>query len=49
MAKTKHGLQETTGQYQGRGIVTGTEKESFYKEIKTKTKKDMRLVNFGIA
>lgn len=48
MAKTKHGLQETTGLYQIRGIVNGTEKEKFYTEKKTKTKKDMRMVNFGV-
>lgn len=48
MAKTKHGLQETTGLYQIRGIVNGTDKEKFYVEKKTKTQKDMRIVNFGI-
>ena len=48
MAKTKHGLQETTGIYQIRGIVNGVEKEKFFTEKKTKTQKDMRLVNFGV-
>lgn len=48
MAKTKHGLQETVGVYQIRGIVTGTEKEKFYVEKKTKTQKDMRMINFGL-
>lgn len=48
MAKTKHGLQETTGLYQIRGIVNGVEKEKFYTEKKTKTLKDMRIVNFGV-
>lgn len=48
MAKTKHGLQDTTGVYQIRGIVNGAEKEKFYTEKKTKTHKDMRIVNFGL-
>jgi len=48
MAKTKHGLQETVGVYQIRGIVNGTEKEKFYVEKKTKTQKDMRMINFGL-
>ena len=48
MAKTKHGLQETTGVYQVRGIVNGVDKEKFYTDKKTKTNKDMRIVNFGI-
>jgi hypothetical protein len=48
MAKTKHGLQETTGLYQIRGIVNGADKEKFYTDKKTKTQKDMRMINFGI-
>lgn len=48
MAKTKHGLQETTNLFQVRGVVNGTEKENFYREIKTRTQKDMRIVNFGV-
>lgn len=48
MAKTKHGLQETKGLYQIRGIVNGVEKENFYTEKKTKTGKDWRAVNFGL-
>lgn len=48
MAKTKHGLQETTGLYQIRGIVNGVDKEKFFTEKKTKTQKDMRIVNFGV-
>jgi hypothetical protein len=48
MAKTKHGLQETTGLYQIRGIVTGVDKDKFYTEKKTKSQKDMRMVNFGV-
>lgn len=42
------GLQETKGSFQLRGVVTGTDKESFYKELTTKTKKPMRIVNFGV-
>lgn len=53
MAETKKkgrlfDLPETKGSFQLKGIVTGTEKENFYKEIKTKINKDMRLINFGI-
>lgn len=42
-------LPETKGTFQLKGIVTGTEKENFYKELQTKTHKDMRIVNFGVA
>lgn len=42
------GLQETKGSFQLRGVVTGTDKDSFYKEITTKSNKPMRMVNFGI-
>lgn len=42
------GIQETKGSFQLRGVVTGVEKDSFYKEIKTKTDKQMRMVNFGV-
>ena len=53
MAETKKkgrlfDLPETKGSFQLKGIVTGTEKENFYKEIKTKSNKDMRLINFGV-
>ncbi len=48
MAKTKHDLQETIGLFQIRGVVNGSEKEKFYVEKKTKSQKDMRLVNFGV-
>ena len=43
-----HDLQQTKGQFQFRGIVTGTTKEGFYKEIETKSKKPMRMINFGV-
>lgn len=42
-------LPETKGVFQLKGIVTGTEKDKFYKEIKTKSNKDMRMVNFGTS
>lgn len=54
MAETKKkgrlfDLPETRGSFQLKGIVSGTEKEGFYKEIKTKSNKDMRMVNFGVG
>lgn len=54
MAETKKkgrlfDLPETKGSFQLKGIVSGTEKESFYKEIKTKNNKDMRMINFGVG
>jgi len=42
-------LPETKGVFQLKGLVTGTEKDGFYKESQTSTKKDMRRVNFGIT
>lgn len=53
MAETKKkgrlfDLPETKGSFQLKGIVSGTEKDGFYKEIKTKSNKDMRMVNFGV-
>ncbi len=51
MAEKKNtglGLQETKGSFQLRGVVTGTEKDNFYKEITTKSNKPMRMVNFGV-
>ena len=53
MAETKKGrlfdLPETKGSFQLKGVVSGTEKDSFYKEKKTKTNKDMRTINFGVG
>lgn len=53
MAETKKkgrifDLPETKGSFQLKGIVSGMEKDTSYKEIKTKSNKDMRLINFGI-
>jgi single-stranded DNA-binding protein len=54
MAETKKkgrlfDLPETKGSFQLKGIVSGTEKDGFYKEIKTKSNKDMRMINFGVG
>ncbi len=54
MAETKKkgrlfDLPETKGSFQLKGIVSGTEKDKFYKEIKTKSNKDMRMINFGVG
>ncbi len=54
MAETKKkgrifDLPETKGSFQLKGIVTGAEKDKFYKEIKTRSNKDMRIVNFGVT
>ncbi len=42
------GLIETKGQFQVRGIVSGTEKDNFFKQITTKSDKQMRMINFGV-
>lgn len=44
-----HEMPQTRGIYQVRGLVNGVDKQSFYTEKKTKTGKDFRAVNFGIA
>ena len=46
----KNGLdiQQTKGSFQIRGIVSGTDSDRFFKEMKTKTGKDMRMINFGV-
>lgn len=50
MAKARlFDLPETKGAYQLKGIVSGMEKDNSYKEIKTKSNKDMRLINFGTS
>ena len=36
------------GTFQVRGIVSGVEKDSFYKETNTKTGVSMRMINFGV-
>lgn len=42
-------LPETKGSFQIKGVVNGTEKDSFYKDITTKNGKEMRFVNFGVT
>lgn len=42
-------LPQTKGTFQLAGIVTGTSKDNFYTEKKTKTGKTFRNVNFGIT
>lgn len=49
MAKPSvHGLMETKGTFQLRGVVTNTEKNDFYKEGSTPTGKPKRSVKFGV-
>lgn len=49
MAKERiFNLPETKGAFQLKGIVTGTKKDGFFKSLKTKTNKDMNVVNFGV-
>lgn len=43
-----HEMPVTKGQYQVRGIVSGTEKQNFYTEKKTKNGKDFRMISFGV-
>ena len=42
-------LPETKGTFQIRGLVTGHDKDGFYKESKTKTGKTMRRTSFGVT
>jgi hypothetical protein len=49
MAKNKGlGLPQQRGNFEIKGIVTGTLKDKFYVESKTKTQKDFRSLNFGV-
>lgn len=43
-----HGLQQTKGSFQVRGVVSGTQSDRFYHEGKTSTGKMMRSVNFAV-
>lgn len=45
---TPHDLQQTNGTFILCGVVSGTEKENFYRETKTKTDKPFRSVTFGV-
>ena len=54
MAETKKkgrlfDLPETKGAFQLKGIVSGMEKDTAFKEIKTKSGKPMRMLNFGAS
>lgn len=40
-------LTETKGAFQLKAIVTGMEKDKAYKEIRTKSNREMRMLNFG--
>lgn len=40
-------LPETKGAFQLKAVVTGMEKDSAYKEIRTKSNREMRMLNFG--
>ena len=42
------GIEQTKGTFQFRGIVSGTQKDNFYKETKTKTNKPFRSISFGL-
>lgn len=49
MAKERlFNLPETKGNFQLKGVVTGTDKDGFFKEITTKSDKQMRILNFGV-
>lgn len=49
MAKARlFDLPETKGNFQLKGIVSGTSKDNFYKSSKTSTGKDKRNVSFGV-
>lgn len=42
------GLQECKSTFVIKGKVTGVDKDSFYRELTTKTGKDMRMISFGV-
>lgn len=42
-------MPETKGSFQISGITTGTKKDGFFKEIKTKSNKEMAIANFGVT
>ena len=49
MAKARiFDLPETKGMFQIKGIVMGVEEDSFYKETRTRSSKEMRIINFGV-
>ncbi len=48
MAKRLFDIPETKGQFQIKGVVTGTEKDKFFVDKFTKTRKPFRSVSFGV-
>ncbi|RNB59420.1 hypothetical protein EDM57_04570 [Brevibacillus gelatini] len=49
MAENKGlGLPQTKGEFKLRGLVTGMKRDNAFKSIETKSKKDMRILNFGV-
>lgn len=42
-------LPETKGGFQLKGIVSGMEKDTAYREIRTRSNRNMRVVNFGVS
>lgn len=47
--KSGLGLTETRGTFELKGVVTGVQKDGFYKQTMTKTDKPFRMVNFGVT
>lgn len=48
MAERLFDIPETKGQFQVKGVVSGTEKDKFFVDKFTKTRKPFRSVNFGV-
>ena len=48
MAERLFDIPETKGQFQVKGVITGTEKDKFFVDKFTKTRKPFRSINFGI-
>ena len=48
MAEKLFDIPETKGQFQVKGVVSGTEKDKFFVDKLTKTRKPFRSVNFGV-
>lgn len=42
------GLVQTNGMFKAFGVVSGVDKDSFYKELSTRNNKQMRMINFGL-
>jgi len=48
MASKGIGLKQTKGNFQLKGVIMGTQKDSFYKEMVAKNGKPFRMLNFGV-